>query len=399
LNAASAGARGADVRSDAWIQVEPLEAGGVDVTLRSKVDALYGRSIREQIARGCAALGVKHAKVTVEDQGACPFVLDARLEAAVRKLGVDPGDALLPEMLPANREPSLRERARRSRVYLPGSTPKFLLNAALHQPDGVILDLEDSVAPSEKLDARILVRNALRFLDWGDCERMVRINQRESGVDDLPFVVGHGAQLVLIPKVERPEEVIAVAEAAAELAPDDPPWLIPILESARGVLAAEAIASSHPTVVALTIGLEDYTADLGAERTAGGRESFWARSQVVAAARSAGVTPIDSVYSDVDDLEGLREAVREARSLGFEGKGCIHPRQIRVVHESFAASAGELDRAKRIVLAYDDALARGLGVVSLGSKMIDAPVVKRAQRLVETEVRLGRLAADWREHA
>lgn len=399
MSAASAGARGAEVRSDVWIEVEPRESGGIELELRSKVEALYGRSIRDQITKGCTTLGVPHARVTAEDQGASPFVLDARLEAAVRKLGVDPEDALLPEMLPANGEGSARDRPRRSRVYLPGSTPKFQLNAALHHPDAVILDLEDSVAPSEKLDARILVRNALRFLDWGDSERTVRINQLQGGLDDLPFVVGHGAQLILIPKVERPEEVIAVAEAAAELAPEDPPWLIPIIESARGMLAAEFIASAHPTVVALTIGLEDYTADLGAQRTPAGRESFWARSQIVAAARAAGIQPLDSVHSDVDDLDGLREAAVEARSLGFEGKGCIHPRQVSVVHEAFAASPAELDKAKRIVLAYDDALERGLGVVSLGSKMIDAPVVKRAQRTIEMEVRLGRLAADWREHA
>lgn len=399
MSAASAGARGADVRSDAWIEVEPRETGGVQIELRSKVEALYGRSIREQIEKGCAALGVPHGVVRVEDQGASPFVLDARLEAAVRKLGVDPGDALLPDMLPANREGSARDRPRRSRVYLPGSTPKFQLNAALHDPDAIILDLEDSVAPSEKVDARVLVRNALRFLDWGACERTVRINQLQGGLDDLPFVVGHGAQVILIPKVERPEEVIAVAEAAAEIAPDDPPWLIPIIESARGVFAAEFIAGAHPTVVALTIGLEDYTADLGAQRTAEGRESFWARSQIVAAARAARVQPLDSVHSDVGDVEGLRAAVREARSLGFEGKGCIHPRQVSVVHEGFAASPAELDKAKRIVLAYDDALERGLGVVSLGSKMIDAPVVKRAQRTIEMEMQLGRLATDWREHA
>jgi citrate lyase subunit beta/citryl-CoA lyase len=386
------------VRSDAWIAVEPLTSGGLDVSVRSKVDRLYGAAIRRQTEAGCGALGIEHARVEVEDGGALPFVLDARLEAAVRALGRGDDRALLPDRLPANRGASARERPRRSRLYLPGSMPKYMISAAVHAPDGVILDLEDSVAPSEKEAARPLVRNALRFLDWGDAERMVRINQLPAGLDDLPFVVGHGAQLVLIPKVEDAEQVRAVADAAARLADDeDPPWLMPILESAAGVQHAESIGRAHPTVVALTIGLEDFTADIGAERTAEGRESLWARCAVVAAARAAGVQPIDSVFSDVGDPEGLAAAVREAKALGFEGKGCIHPRQIAVVHEAFEATDEELNRARRIVQAFEEAERRGEGVVALGSKMVDAPVVKRARRTVERALRSGRLTDDWRE--
>jgi citrate lyase subunit beta/citryl-CoA lyase len=398
--AGEAGPRGDDVRSDCWIRVEHRDSGGVEVVLRSKVEALYGKSIRRQVEEGCAALHVKHARVEVEDGGALPFVLDARLEAAVRALGGGHPRSLLPEMLPANAQPSPRDRFRRSRLYLPGSQPKYMINAALHHPDGAILDLEDSVAPAEKAAARVLVRNALRFLDWKDCERMVRINQLPMGLEDLPFVIGHGAQAILIPKVERPDQVTQVAEEVDRLAGDvDAPWLLPILESGAGVLAAEAIAKAHPSVVALTIGLEDYTADLGAARTAEGRESFWARSMVVAAARAAGVQPLDSVHSDVADPEGLAAAVREAKSLGFEGKGCIHPRQIAAVHAAFAPTEPELEHAQRVVRAFEEATAKGLGVVSLGSKMIDPPVVKRAQKTVAMAVRTGLLAADWKETA
>jgi citrate lyase subunit beta/citryl-CoA lyase len=275
-----------------------------------------------------------------------------------------------------------------------------MLNAALHRPDGVILDFEDSVAPAEKDAARPLVRNALRTLDWRGAERMVRINQLPAGLEDLPFVVGHGAQLILIPKVESPQQVVAVAEEAARLAGvARPPWLMPILESARGVLAAADIAGAHPTVCALTIGLEDFTADIGAARTEKGTESFWARSVVVAAARAAGVQPIASVYSDVANREGLLQAVREAKELGFEGMGCIHPRQIAPVHEAFAPTAVELKRAQRIVRAFAEVSAKGLGVVSLGTKMIDRPVVKRAQKVVDLAVRTGMLSADWLDAA
>jgi citrate lyase subunit beta/citryl-CoA lyase len=227
---------------------------------------------------------------------------------------------------------------------------------------------------------------------------MVRINQGVTGLADLPFVVGHGAQLILLPKVESAAEVVTVAETAAGLSGDAPaPWLMPILESAKGIGVASEIATAHPAVAALTIGLEDYTADIGAARTAKGEESLWARSQVVAAARAAGIQPIDSVHSDVADAEGLATATREARSLGFEGKGCIHPRQIAVVHDSLAATPDELAQAKRIVRAYDEAVAQGKGAVSLGTKMIDPPVVKRAQRTVDLAVGTGRLDSAWRD--
>ena len=164
---------------------------------------------------------------------------------------------------------------------------------------------------------------------------------------------------------------------------------MPIIESALGVIRAYEIATASDNVVALTIGLEDYTADIGTARTTEGRESFWARSQVVNAARAAGVQPIDSVFSDVSDMNALRESVLEAKALGFDGKGCIHPRQIAAIHEAFAPTAAELDKARKIVAAFEEAEAEGLGVVSLGSKMIDPPVVKRAQRVVRLARAMG----------
>lgn len=392
MSTGAAGPRAADVRSDAWVQVETASSGGVVPEIRSKVGGLFGEAIRRQILDGCAALGVQHARVTVEDGGALPFVLAARLEAAVRAATDVGGRSFLPGMLPANARPSPRERLRRSRLYLPGSQPKFMINAGLHRPDGLILDLEDSVAPPDKPAARVLVRNALRFLDHGDAERMVRINQLPAGLDDLPWIVGHGVQLILVPKVERAEQVVEVAEAAARLAAGGTaPWIMPILESAAGILHAESIARAHPSVVALTLGLEDLTADLGAERTKEARESFFARSQVVCAARAAGIPPIDTVFSDVADQEGLVASVREAKAMGFEGKGCIHPRQIAVVHDAFAPTPEEIAKAQAVAAAFADAEARGLGVVSLGTKMIDPPVAKRARRVLDLAERTGRL--------
>jgi citrate lyase subunit beta/citryl-CoA lyase len=160
-------------------------------------------------------------------------------------------------------------------------------------------------------------------------------------------------------------------------------WLMPILESGLGVENAFSIASASEAVVALTIGLEDYTADLGVVKTPDGQETAWARSRLVNAARAAGVQAIDSVYGDVADEAGLLAWGRRARGMGFVGMGCIHPRQIRVIHEGFAPTQPELEKALKIVAAFENAQAAGLGVVSLGTKMIDRPVVLRAQKLVE----------------
>jgi len=390
---AEAGRRGEDIRSDCWVSFAPADSGGITIDLKSKVESMYGQATRELVRKVLGGLKVEHAQVTIEDAGALPFVIAARLEAAVRRSGRDVKDGWLPEFAAGTNYPTQRERFRRSRLYLPGNEPKFMLNAGLHKPDAVILDLEDSVAPPEKDAARLLVRNALRTIDFHAAERMVRINQGDLGLADLDFVVPHNLHVVLIPKVESPDQVARVDQRIAEILQahniDRPVYLMPIIESALGALRAYEIATASPNTIALTIGLEDYTADIGAPRTAEGRESFWARCQVVNAARAAGLQPIDTVFSDVSDMEGLRAAVIDAKGLGFEGKGCIHPRQIQVIHDAFAPTASELEKARNIVAAFDDAQAKGLAVVALGSKMIDPPVVKRAQRVVRLAKAMG----------
>jgi len=278
-----------------------------------------------------------------------------------------------------------------------------MINAGLHKPDGIILDLEDSVAPPEKDAARALVRNALRQVNFYGSERMVRINQGETGLTDLDWIIPHNVHVVLIPKVENPEQVTTVDERINEIKScekiDTKVFLMPIIESALGGIKAYEIASASPNIVALALGLEDYTADIGVQRTLEGRESFWLRSVIVNAARAAKVQPIDTVFSDVTDMTGLRESVIEAKSLGFDGKGCIHPRQIQVVHEAFAPETNEIIKAKKIVIAFEKAERDGLGVVSLGSKMIDPPVVKRALNTINMAESLGLLKENWREES
>jgi citrate lyase subunit beta/citryl-CoA lyase len=226
---------------------------------------------------------------------------------------------------------------------------------------------------------------------------MVRINQLPDGLTDLDYVMPMDPELILIPKVESPEEIHSVNEQIDKLAGSHEIYLMPILESALGVEHAFGIAGSAENIVAMAIGLEDYTADLGVGRTASGHESLYARTRLVNACKAAGIQPIDSVYSDVANEEGLRETARISKCLGFEGMGCIHPRQIPVIHDVFKPREQEIARAKMIVRAYEKAEKEGQGVVSLGTKMIDPPVVKRALHTIDLAIALNLIPENWRD--
>ncbi len=398
---ASAGKKGKDVRSDCFIELSLKKSGGININLNSKVKVLYGTAIRNLIIDMCKFFNLEHAEINIEDSGALPFIIAARFECAVKRLAPDiTKDYLLPISKKSFRK-TAKDEFRRSRLYLPGNEPKFFINAGLHAPDGIILDLEDSVAPSEKDAAQLLVRNALRSVDFYSSERMVRINQIPNGLDDLKFVVPNNVNCILIPKCESAEQVVAVDKEILKLKKQhkvkNDIWLMPIIESALGVINAYQIASASSQVCALAMGLEDYTADLGVQRTLEGTESFYARTAVVNAAKAAGVQAIDTVFSDVSDMEGLRKSVIEAKALGFEGKGCIHPRQVKVVHEAFAPAQSEIDKAKKIYLAFKEAEKNGIGVVSLGSKMIDPPVVKRALNTIKIAIKNDLLPNNWEE--
>ncbi len=398
----TAGRRGKDVRSDCWVSVEPVETGGIQFDIKSKVGFLYADSIRSLVSNGLEKLGLKHAKVELEDQGALPFVIMARLETAVRRALPDTEvPELLPELNPGTMKPTTRDRWRRSRLYLPGNEPKYMLNVKIHQPDGIILDLEDSVPPEEKDAALVLVRNALRVLDFGDCERMVRMNQLPRGLDEVRPLVQAQVRILLIPKCESAEQVnqvtAAVEQARKDAGLEHAVYLMPIVESPLGMFHALEIAQASPLVVALTYGLEDYIAELSGRKTPEAIESLWARSRIINAARAAGIQPIDTVFANVGDMDALEQNVLQARALGFEGKGCIHPRQIPVIHKAFTPTDQETERAREIVLAYEQARKQGRNVVSVGSKMIDPPVVAQALRTIKLAIAAGKLCSDWQE--
>jgi citrate lyase subunit beta / citryl-CoA lyase len=401
MKKSTAGKRGDSIRSDCYFEIELKNSGGIKLDIKSKVESMYGESIKEMILDMSKFFGLKDAKILCEDYGALPFVMAARFELAVKRLFPQTQKEYLHPIIKQNLYSTKKDQLRRSRLYLPGNEPKFFVNAGLHSPDGIILDLEDSVASTEKDAAQLLVRNALRSVDFYNAERMVRINQLPKGLDDLKYIIPHNVNVILIPKCESAEQIHQlekeVDKSKKQHKVKNEIYFMPIIESALGVIKAYEIASASKNNCALAIGLEDYTADIGTQRTNEGRESIFARQMLVNAAKAAGIQAIDTVFSDVADMEALRQSVFEAKSLGFEGKGCIHPRQIQVVHEAFAPTSEEIEKAKKIVLAFEDAEKKGLGVVSLGSKMIDPPVVKRALRTIDLAILNKLLDKNWRK--
>jgi citrate lyase subunit beta/citryl-CoA lyase len=394
----TAGNKDDSARSDCFVRVSLTKKSGIKIELQTKVDTLYGDSIRKLSLDILNFFEVKNAKVEIEDRGALDFVIAARLESAIKEIITSEKEFLLP-LIKENNYFTDKKIARRSRLYLPGNSPKLMINAGIYSADGVILDLEDSVAPDRKNEARYLVRNALRSVDFYGAERMVRINQIPDGLNDLKYIVPHNVNLILIPKCETPAQIKQVDKKISEIAKtsDHRIHLMPIIESALGVINAYSIASASKNIVAMAIGLEDYTADIGAQRTEEGQESFYARSMIVNASAAAGIQAIDSVYSDITNMEGLKENVAHSKALGFLGMGCIHPRQVGIINAGYNPGEAEIEKAKTIVLAFEEAQRKGLGVVAVKSKMIDLPVVKRALDTINMALSAGLLKENWKE--
>lgn len=367
------GAYGDGTRSDARVTVQDGTPG---LEVKSSIEAMYGRAIRQQAEAVIARFGSPSVQVFIEDSGALPFVLEARLEAALSLHLNQP----LPKAESNPREP-IRDRLRRTRLYIPGNTPKFIVNAGLYEADGVILDLEDSVAASEKDAARALVRQALRTLDFGSSERLVRINSGEIGQKDIQELAPFGVELFLTPKVEDASQVQKIDQLLTTLGSEA--FLLPFLESAKGIHFAYEIALASPRIIGISIGIEDYVADIHATRTEQGLESAWAHGQVVNAARAAGVSPFASVFSNIDDASQMEVYARKMSQMGFDGVGCIHPGQVKAAHRGFAPSEIEVSKAQAIVNGYDKSLSEGVGAIRVDGMMIDVPIYRRAQRTLE----------------
>ncbi len=287
------------------------------------------------------------------------------------------------------------DRPRRSLLYIPGNNPGMIQNCAIYGSDGVLLDLEDSISIYEKDAARKLVKHALKTLDFGSVEMVVRVNGPDTPFfhDDLEEIVPARPDAVRIPKINSPDDVKMADEKISRLEEkySIEPGSVRIhamLETAGAIVMAPAIAASSPRIIGLTIGGQDLAADMGIKITPGGLELLYARSAVVLAAKAYGLLAFDTVYTDIDNLEGLREQAELSVALGFSGKAAIHPSQIAVIHEAFAPDEKEVARAERIVRGAREAGKKGLGVVAVDGRMVDAPVVAQAERTLE----LARLA-------
>lgn len=281
---------------------------------------------------------------------------------------------------------------RRTMLFIPGNNPSMLQNGGVFGADSVILDVEDAVAPGEKDAARLLVAHALRNVDYGHSETVVRINTLDTfGKEDIKAIVPCEPDLLLIPKVETAADIKEAVSlvTAAEKPGQKPVNLVALLETPRGIAEAYTIAQADKRVVALALGAEDYTAALGANRTKAGTEIFTARTIVVNAAAAAGIQSIDTPFTDANDEQGLLEDTVIAKQLGFKGKLSINPRQIDVIHSVFNPTTHDIAWAEQVIEAIRRAEAEGSGVASLNGKMVDAPVVNRAERILHLASMLG----------
>lgn len=291
----------------------------------------------------------------------------------------------------------IKDRLRRSMMFVPGNNPGMISDARIYGADSIMFDLEDSVAYTEKDTARFLVHNALRTLDFGKKEIVVRINDLASGlgIEDLEAIIPAGVHVVRLPKTDSAQDVIDCEKEIARIEaahgiPVGATGMMAAIESANGVLNAAQIARASDRLIGIALGAEDYVTDLKTTR-ADGIELLFARSMILNAARAAGIAALDTVYSDVNNEEGFLAEVELIRKLGFDGKSVINPRQIQPLHRALMPSEKDLKKSYAVMEAYEDAVRRGSGVVSLNGKMIDKPVVVRAQRLIalaETDSRI-----------
>ncbi|AIF52613.1 CoA ester lyase [Pelosinus sp. UFO1] len=281
---------------------------------------------------------------------------------------------------------------RRSMLFIPGNNPGMLQNGGVFGADSVILDLEDAVAPMEKDAARFLIAHALQTVDYGTSEKVVRINPLDTfAAEDIKAIVPCCPDAILVPKVESAADIHQVVSmiAAVEKPGQTPVKIIALLETPCGIAEAYSIAKADKRVVALSLGAEDYTAGLGAMRTREGNEIFTARTLVINAAAAAGIQSIDTPYTDANDEKGLLADTKLAKSLGFKGKLSINPRQIDTIHNVFNPSMSDIDWAEQVIHAIRKAEAEGSGVASLNGKMVDLPIVNRAERILHLARLLG----------
>ncbi|QCK25329.1 citrate lyase beta chain / citryl-CoA lyase subunit [Streptococcus pyogenes] len=292
------------------------------------------------------------------------------------------------------------ERLRRTMMFVPGANAAMLRDAPLFGADSVMFDLEDSVSLKEKDTSRALVHFALKTFDYSSVETVVRVNGLDScGVLDIEAVVLAGVNVIRLPKTETAQDIVDVEAVIERVERENGievgrTRMMAAIESAEGVLNAREIAKASKRLIGIALGAEDYVTNMKTRRYPDGQELFFARSMILHAARAAGIAAIDTVYSDVNNTEGFQNEVRMIKQLGFDGKSVINPRQIPLVNEIYIPTETEIDHAKQVIWAIREAESKGSGVISLNGKMVDKPIVERAERVIALATAAGVLSEE-----
>lgn len=280
------------------------------------------------------------------------------------------------------------ERLRRTMMFVPGANAAMLRDAPLYGADSIMFDLEDAVSLKEKDSARTLVHFALKTFDYSNVETVVRINSLEAGgAQDVEAMVLAGVEVIRLPKTETAQDILDVDAVITSVEKDNQisvgtTKMMAAIESAEGVLNAREIAKASERLIGIALGAEDYVTNMKTKRYPDGQELSFARNMILHAARAAGIAAIDTVYSDVDNVEGFQNEVQQIKQLGFDGKSVINPRQIPLVNAIYTPTDKEIQNAKEVIWGIREAEAKGSGVISVNGKMVDKPIVERAQRVI-----------------
>ena len=273
-------------------------------------------------------------------------------------------------------------------MFVPGANAAMLRDAPLYGADSLMFDLEDAVSLKEKDSARLLVHMALKTFDYSKVETVVRINALAAGGDqDIEAMVLAGIDVIRLPKTETAQDIIEVDQVITSVEetyhiPMGTTKMMAAIESAEGVLNAREIAKASERLVGIALGAEDYVTNMKTQRYPDGQELSFARNMILHSARAAGIAAIDTVYSDVENVEGFQTEVRLIKQLGFDGKSVINPRQIPLVHAIYEPTEKEIQAAKEVIWGIQEAEAKGSGVISVNGKMVDKPIVERAERVI-----------------
>lgn len=386
-------------KSDVLVQIEP-GTNGIELNLKSKVMSLYGKQITKIILKTLERLGVKNAQITVSDNGALDCIIKSRVECSVFRAAEISGNLPWGTEIAENssfnenlkrevEKGSSKNRLRRTMLFLNAHRAKLVKDAYIYKPDCLIFDLEDAVSANQKDSARITLYNILKNIDYQGIERVVRINGWDTphAKEDIRAAVAGGIDVIRVPKTETPEDIHVVESAIEEAekefgVPVGRTLMMGAIESPLGVINAYSIAKSSDRIMGISIGAGDYMRTMHSTRTRGGLEMLAARTQLVIAARAAGVMCFDTVHIDFTDMDWLAEDVQLIRQLGFDGKSLVSPKHIPIVHKIFTPTLKEIAVAEKEINSINSYAQDGVGVFTIDGQMVDIAMMEGAKRII-----------------